>query len=78
MTPDLLRSAGEALYGEHRWQGRFSEEFGVHPRTLRRWLSGADAIPPSFDRELYERLNERWSEILDVLAKLGRHIKDAA
>ena len=44
MTPDQLRAAGEALYG-NRWQRQLSAELGIAERTMRRWLAGRFAIP---------------------------------
>ncbi len=45
MTPDQLREAGEALYGRWGWQTRLARRLKVDGSTVRRWLSGAVAIP---------------------------------
>lgn len=45
MSPDDLRAAGEALYGRWGWQTRLAERLKVDGSTVRRWLSGAVAIP---------------------------------
>ena len=66
MTPDLLRSAGEALFGS-QWQGRFSVDFNVNPRTLRRFLSGQDDIPLSMIHEIYTKLRERHDRTAQLL-----------
>lgn len=42
---DLLRSAGEALYGP-RWQTELARALGVSDRTVRRWVAGATPVPP--------------------------------
>ena len=45
MSPDSLRSAGEALWGRWGWQTRMAETLRVDGSTVRRWLSGATHIP---------------------------------
>ena len=45
MTPDALRAAGEALYGRWGWQTRMAKALRVDASTVRRWLSGASAVP---------------------------------
>ena len=45
MTPDELRSAGEELFGRWGWQTKLAKALGVDGSTVRRWLSGASAIP---------------------------------
>ena len=45
MTPDQLRDIGEELYGRWGWQTRMAEALRVDGSTVRRWLSGASAIP---------------------------------
>jgi hypothetical protein len=71
LTPVLLRSAGEALWGT-QWQRPFSEAFGINPRTLRRFLSGADAIPTSLALEVSDRLQDRQDAAQRLLHKIGR------
>ena len=44
MTPDLLRDAGEALYGP-LWQSELARALGVNGRTVRRWMAKDNAIP---------------------------------
>jgi hypothetical protein len=45
MSPDALRSTGEALWGRWGWQTRMAETLRVDGSTVRRWLSGATHIP---------------------------------
>lgn len=45
MTPEELRASGEALYGRWGWQTRLAKVLRVDGSTVRRWLSGASAIP---------------------------------
>jgi hypothetical protein len=45
MNSDQLRTAGEALWGRWGWQTRMAERLRVDGSTVRRWLSGASAIP---------------------------------
>jgi DNA-binding transcriptional regulator YdaS (Cro superfamily) len=44
MTPDELKEAGRALFG-NGWQTRLAEQLGVDGSTVRRWVSGAVPIP---------------------------------
>lgn len=45
MSPDELRATGERLWGRWGWQTRMAETLRVDGSTVRRWLSGATAIP---------------------------------
>lgn len=45
MTPDELRTAGEILFGRWGWQTKLAKTLRVDGSTVRRWLSGASAIP---------------------------------
>lgn len=45
MSSRLLRDVGEALYGP-RWQSDLARDLHVADRTMRRWLAGADDMPP--------------------------------
>jgi hypothetical protein len=48
----LLRQIGEVLYGAS-WQTAFSERLNVSDRSMRRWASGEDEIPPGVWREIH-------------------------
>jgi hypothetical protein len=45
LSPDDLRIVGEALFGDWGWQTRLAEMLEVDGSTVRRWVSGAVAIP---------------------------------
>lgn len=45
LSPDDLRIIGEALYGPWGWQTRLAETLEVDGSTVRRWVSGAVAVP---------------------------------
>ena len=44
MEASDLRTAGEELYGRF-WQTKLAKELKVDPSTVRRWNSGAVAVP---------------------------------
>lgn len=48
----LLRQFGEVLYGAS-WQTALSERLNVSDRSMRRWASGEDEIPPGVWREIH-------------------------
>lgn len=45
MTPDELKEIGEQLYGSWGWQSKIANALKVDGSTVRRWISGATAIP---------------------------------
>src|SRR5436309_126764 len=48
----LLRQVGEVLYGAS-WQTALSGRLNVSDRSMRRWASGEDEIPPGVWREIH-------------------------
>ena len=44
MTPELLRAAGEALYGAS-WRAPLARDLCVSDRTIQRWLKAESPIP---------------------------------
>lgn len=46
LSPEELREAGERLFGRWGWQTRLAETLEVDGSTVRRWVSGAVAVPP--------------------------------
>jgi hypothetical protein len=64
-----LRDAGEALYGP-RWQSDLARDLGVAGRTMRRWLAGADDIPPGVALDLWRLCEEKAKAIDDVRGRL--------
>lgn len=71
MTPDLLRAAGEALYGP-RWLSDLSRDLGVTYRTIRRWDAGEFEIPATVAAELRALLKARATAMAAVRRKLLR------
>jgi len=61
----LLRNIGENLFGEH-WQADLSAALAVNERSLRRWLSGQDDIPPGVWSDLLRILETRWIDIREL------------
>ena len=51
MTPDELRSIGEALYGKH-WQTPMAEALPCETRTIRHWLAGTRKIQPMVEARI--------------------------
>tara|TARA_Y100000052_G_scaffold27554_2_gene36271 strand:- start:14740 stop:15042 length:303 start_codon:yes stop_codon:yes gene_type:complete len=45
LSPEDLKRVGEALFGSWGWQTRLSEVLEVNGSTVRRWVSGAVAVP---------------------------------
>lgn len=45
LDPEGLRRVGEALFGSWGWQTRMAEALEVDGSTVRRWVSGAVAVP---------------------------------
>lgn len=66
MTPEALEMCGTALYGES-WQGKFSREFGVGARSIRRWLAGSAPIPSSMTIEIQDALLSKAKDIDEAL-----------
>ena len=69
MSPDLLRDAGEALYGD-QWQAALARDLEVSDRTMRRWAAGDFSIPPTLAAELRDILRERGLTLAAVRRKL--------
>ena len=67
MTPDRLRSAGEALFGP-RWQSDLAAVLGVHRDTVRSWARGRTAISAGAAAEIRGLLAARRDEIDAALA----------
>lgn len=71
MTPDLLREAGEALYGS-QWQSEMARGLDVAVRTVQRWASGASAIPAGLPDDVRALGDHRFAEWREVRRKLPR------
>ena len=68
---ETLAAVGAALHGAH-WQGQLADTLDVAPRTIGRWVNGAQPIPPGVWAELLPKLTERFSELLDELSVRSR------
>ena len=65
----LLQDAGEALYGP-RWQSDIARDLEVSDRTVRRWLSGAEDLPPGVAMDLWRICLDRVTALDDVIGRL--------
>jgi hypothetical protein len=66
---DLLRSVGEALYGE-RWQAPLAEALAINPRTVQRWAVGDGAPNPGHWREMVALVETRIACLQAVVGPL--------
>lgn len=55
----LLRQIGEVLYGPS-WPAALSQKIDVSDRTVRRWASGQDPIPPGVWRDILDYARSQW------------------
>ena len=72
MDANLLRQAGEALYGP-RWQTDLARDLEVADRTVRRWAISGD-IPPRVWGEIRKLLRERGAAIAAVRRQIPRSL----
>lgn len=73
---EMLRQAGEALYGE-RWQSELSRAIGVSDRTMRRWISAPYEIPGGIWYDIQQLLLQRGVAIEKLGNEILRAIPDA-
>lgn len=66
----LVRTIGEQLFGA-RWQTELAAALNVNDRSLRRWLSGQDTIPPGVWDDLRTLVQQRWLSLQDVEYQLN-------
>lgn len=69
MSSKLLKDAGEALYGP-RWQSDIARDLKVSDRTVRRWATGADDLPPGVALDLWRISMERADDLERVCERL--------
>lgn len=69
MTPELFCQIGEALFGP-QWRQPLAYALGVNYQSIKRWQSGAVAIPAGVEAELRERLVLHIEACRDALAAL--------
>lgn len=74
---ELLRSVGEALYGE-RWQAPIATDLGVTDRAVRYWISATNPCPDDLGMRLLaivvhkrDSLAELESIVLERLKLIG-------
>jgi hypothetical protein len=58
----LLRQVGEVLYGPS-WQADLSAQISVSDRSMRRWASGEDTIPPGVWRDIHYVAESKWRTV---------------
>lgn len=68
---DLLREAGEALYGP-RWQSDLARDLGVSDRTVRRWIAGTFDVPDGVWTQIRALLRQRGLALSVVRRKMPR------
>lgn len=71
---DILKSAGEALYGE-RWQSPLSRDLGVTDRTVRNWAAGRHDCPDDLPARLLLILRERGESVKKLTALIERQVE---
>lgn len=71
MTADLLREAGEALYGP-RWQSDLARDLGKSDRTVRRWDAETHEVPAGEWPKIRALLKARGAALAAVRRKLPR------
>lgn len=73
-SSDILRLAGEALYGE-RWQTPLSRDLSVTDRTMRNWAAGRHEVPADVPGKLLRILRERGDSMARLAAKIEEHVR---
>ncbi len=69
MNAELLNKIGVALYGAHATTG-LCEALNVSPRAMRRWLNGANDIPPRIVFELRDIVADKVVTLSGLLRDL--------
>ena len=70
VSADILRRAGEALYGE-RWQSPLSRDLGVTDRTIRNWAANRNECPGDLAERLLHVLRARGECVETVTAMIN-------
>lgn len=65
----MLSETGEALFGP-RWQTEVAKALNVADRTIRRWISEPDTMPPSVAGDLRRLCDERIARITAIRDRL--------
>jgi hypothetical protein len=69
-TPDLIRAAGEALFGS-RWQTDLGDALGINRRTVQRWRAGQDEPRPAVWGKLLALVIENEAKLTAVKRRLS-------
>ena len=72
-SSNLIRAAGEALYGATSWQLQLARDLGVNRETVARWARGDFAIPPARLAELAALCEERAAGLAKLAKAIRRH-----
>lgn len=70
-TADLLRQAGEVLYGP-RWQSDLARDLDVAIRTVQRWAAESVEMPSTVWPEIRALLKARGSALAAVRRRIPR------
>lgn len=70
MTTELLKEAGEALYGP-RFQTDLARDLNVSDRTMRRWVAGETLPPKDVWSDLFTLLSGREGDIRRLKVKFA-------
>jgi hypothetical protein len=71
----LLRQVGEVLFGAS-WQTALAEQISVSDRSMRRWASGEDEIPPGVWRDIHYHAQSQHLTIKYFDEEILRVLKD--
>lgn len=72
-SADLIRAAGEALYGP-RYESELALALDVNRRTVRRWKSGQDEPQPGVWSDLLVLINERAGKVEHLVDEIAKRI----
>jgi hypothetical protein len=70
VTPDLLRQAGEALYGS-RWPAPLARDLNVNRDSVQDWLQGRYAIRPGVMADISILIDARSNALAEVAGRLA-------
>ena len=73
MTPELLRAAGEAFYGD-QWVSPLARDLSVSARTIHRWVRGDNPIPSGVVCALWVDAERR----VTTMTFLAQELRDRA
>lgn len=71
MTPQTLRTIGEALYGSY-WQTELARALNIDPRRVRQWLASERSIPAGVQGDLAELCEERGGALTTMAQTLRK------